>query len=85
MGYTHYWERPKVLEVARFRRFREDVARLLACLPPHSDSAGGYYSDRALIVRGPDGKDDPIVIDELVSFNGDATHVGGEGDEDMLH
>jgi len=88
MGYTHYWHRPKVLDLARFRHFREDVARLLAHLPQRSDSAGGYYSDRELTVRGPDGKGDPIVTDELVSFNGDATLAGRTGrgnDEDMSH
>jgi hypothetical protein len=88
MGYTHYWHRPKVLDLARFRRFREDMARLLAHLPRHSDSAGGYFADRALIVRGSDGKGDPIVTDELVSFNGDATFAGdsGDGDDvDMSH
>lgn len=85
MGYTHYWHRPETLDPQRFSRFREDMARLLAALPRHTDTAGGYYRDADLIVHGPDGHGDPVATDELVSFNGHAPLAGDSDTDDLSH
>jgi hypothetical protein len=85
MGYTHYWHRPETLDPRRFSRFRQDVARLLTHLPERTGSAGGYYRDDDLIVRGPDGMGDPVITDELVSFNGNAPLAGDAEADDFSH
>ena len=85
MGYTHYWHRPENLDPRRYTRFREDVAKLLASLPEHTGSAGGYYTDDDLIVCGSDGTGDPIITDELVSFNGNAPVAGDADTGDLSH
>jgi hypothetical protein len=85
MGYTHYWHRPETLDPRRFIHFRIDVERLLASLPRHTDSAGGYYRDEELIVCGSDGTGEPIITDELVSFNGNASLAGNADTDDLSH
>ena len=80
MGYTHYWRRPANLDAKRFAAFVEDVRALLAHLPQNTSTAGGFYADEPLVVRGPLGHGQPVVTPERVDFNGD-----GEGGCDMEH
>ncbi len=72
MGLTHYWRRPRELERGLFRCFVRDVAVLLGHLPPCTDTVGGFYKERPLLVRGPWGTDAPLLSDHGVGFNGDA-------------
>jgi hypothetical protein len=71
MGYTHYWYRPETLNAVTFRLFAEDVRQLLAHLPEHSSSAGGYFEDDPLVIRGWNGTEEPEITSSLVLFNGD--------------
>ncbi|MCC6574406.1 MAG: hypothetical protein IT462_11505 [Planctomycetes bacterium] len=40
MGYTHYWKRPKRLDIKRFKAFASDVRRLMASAPKEIEIAG---------------------------------------------
>jgi len=72
MAYTHYWWRPRELDVVLFRRLVRDVKEMLEHLPGHTDSAGGLYRERPLLIRGALGTGQPTVSEEEVAFNGDA-------------
>ena len=58
MGYTHHWWRPLEIDPEQFRLWRDDVESVI--------HAGGVQ------IRGWDGKNEPGISDQLVSFNGDA-------------
>lgn len=92
MGYTHYWYRKIELPQKDFNAFREDVQRLLTCLPQHSISAGGYYKAYPLTIKGPMGTGDPIINEDMIALNGnenDETTQEIEGEhyyaEDLSH
>ncbi|MCL6528200.1 MAG: hypothetical protein K6T57_15180, partial [Thermaceae bacterium] len=72
MGYTHYWRRPRQLKLETFRRFVHDVGVLLHHLPLRTNGAGGFYSQRLLVVCGAWGNGAPTLSEQEVAFNGDA-------------
>jgi hypothetical protein len=60
MGYTHYWERPKELEVEKFRQFALDAKKII----DYSIQIGiGLISD---MTSNPE----PIADEDQVCFNG---------------
>lgn len=71
MGYTHYWRRVKDLSEG-WREFIEDVRKVYRNLPEYSESAGGYYRDRAIRICGGLGEGEPVFNEDEVWFNGDA-------------
>lgn len=84
MGFTHYFYRVKELPKETFTLWVEDVTKILNNLPEHSSSAGGYYKDFPLTIRGAKGTGKPTINRYLVSLNGDANSKD-EGDSDLAH
>jgi hypothetical protein len=81
MGYTHYWYRPEELAQDRYRLLAADIRSMLSRLPEHSTSAGSYYADSPLIIRGANGKGMPEITDTWIAFNGNdeqGQHLGHE-------
>jgi len=70
MGYTHYWFRKKDLSEG-WTEFVEDVKRVYKNLPKYSETAGGYYKDRAIKICGGYGEGDPVFDENEIWFNGD--------------
>jgi hypothetical protein len=56
MGYTHYWERPRVLPRRQFIAAVQDCRRLCAALN--------------ILLGGADGRGEPNFGDEMICFNG---------------
>jgi hypothetical protein len=75
MGYTHHWYFKKCIADSpeRFAEFSADCKKLYENLPEFSNSAGGYYSDVPIIIKGGDGTGEPEFTNTEVIFNGDAT------------
>jgi hypothetical protein len=74
MGYTHYWDLKKTTENTReqVKTALTEVANLFDKLPKHSNSAGGFYEDEPLRLRGGVGDGKMHIDHECVIFNGDA-------------
>lgn len=81
MGFSHYWYRVKVLEQEQYNKLAADVQFLLAHLPEHSLSAGGYYANDPLKIEGAYGLPCPEITDQQIVFNG----AGENEDEDLGH
>lgn len=75
MGYTHYWKLPEVktLDQDKFAAFVKDVKQLSKNLPANSTSAGAYYEDEELAIRGGMGTKLPEFNSKHVWLNGDAS------------
>jgi hypothetical protein len=79
MGYTHYWRFYKnQLKQMDFEDFRnafktvaEEIKLLYGSLPRYSESAGEYYKDVPLEIRGGFGVGNPIINETTIWFNGD--------------
>jgi hypothetical protein len=89
LGYTLHWERPKIISKSAFKAFSDDVRKMIQNAPPHSESAGGCFRDKPLIICGSDGAGEPEIGPEHVGFNGKAASEAGMGRvltaEDMSH
>ena len=68
MGYTHYFQRPEKLAKKTFKSFRNEVEEII--------------TKSKVTIVGSMGKrgSDPIITDELVSFNG-----SGSNSHETLH
>jgi len=72
--YTHYWQSSGFTD-DQWRRITRLTDRLLANLPEHSESAGGYHADEPLRIDGPLANDFLTVIESVqgedaIRFNG---------------
>lgn len=73
MGYTHYWNlEPTEKTKEQVKTALTEIANLFDKLPKHSTSAGGYYVDEPLRLKGGMGNGKMHINDELLIFNGDA-------------
>jgi hypothetical protein len=70
MGYTHYWT-PKQTSEKKFKEFSETCKKLHDNLPERSESAGDYFNDKPIVIKGWDGTGEPIFDEKQVRFNGD--------------
>lgn len=75
MGYTHYWNRPKNLNVEKFEAWTKDIQLMLERLPKHYTGASCDYPHDKIDIRGPWGADDtqmeqPVITIDFVCFNG---------------
>ena len=68
MGYSHYWHRVEALDVAEFRAFGVDVARLVE----HARASD-------LPIVGAGGRPEPQIDDERIAFNA----AGEAGSDDL--
>ncbi len=59
MGYTHYWNRPQIIEPATFNRIANDLRKLLPAL----EAAGAPLAN-------PHGREDAEIGPEFIGFNG---------------
>jgi hypothetical protein len=73
MGYTHYWEYKTVKEDT----YKEDTLRvlfeitlMLEQLPEYSETAGSYYNDESIELRGGMGEGKPEFSHKRIWFNG---------------
>lgn len=64
MGYTHYWYQRRELTASEWADTCEAFHTMLSQLPTHSNSAGGYYSDKPLALA------DIRVTNDYIAFNG---------------
>lgn len=80
MGYTHYYKFKKDQETEKqFQQVLDDAKIIMANLPEHSESAGGYSKDLPLVIRGGDGTGEPVFdLKKGIWLNGD-------GDKDLDH
>ncbi|HEX5426548.1 MAG TPA: hypothetical protein VFW94_23575 [Candidatus Acidoferrales bacterium] len=80
MGYTHYYYvNKKGIPPSVWAAICADVRKLIAKLPAHSTTAGGYHSSEPLAITYEDDDPRPPQIDvERIRFNGtgydDASH-----------
>ena len=73
MGYTHYWEfkkNPKDVKDGS-KKFAKAVELLKKCLAKVPAEIGAAKSP--FVLKGGDGKGKPVLTDEVVCFNGDAS------------
>ena len=79
MGYTHYWRYTRDITPIEWESICADFRVLLANLPPHTATAGGYHSKNPLkVAYEADKPDTPVQCDaENIRFNGIGTDVGG--------
>lgn len=68
--YSHSFT-PKKANPEIWDRFIEECRLLKASLPMYSESAGGYYNDKKILIRGGGGKGKANFNKKLVWFNGD--------------
>lgn len=61
MGHTHYWEKPAEIAPEVFRAIVADFSQLI----PHLEQQG-------VVLRDGWGEDEPVLLDEVVCFNGPA-------------
>ena len=80
MGYTHYHTQNRSLTAAEWDELITAFNHMLSYLPAYSHSAGGYFTDCPLMIRGGDGRGQPIANGRYLCFNGDAI-----GDDDLAH
>jgi hypothetical protein len=74
MGYTHYFHYHKAsLSLEDWNTLTNAVKLLVAALPEHSDSAGGYYKDAPLKLDA-----DTVISRDQIAFNGDGEDEKGE-------
>ena len=74
MGYTHYFHYHRAsLSVKDWTTLTNAVNLLVAALPEHSDSAGGYYKDAPLKLDA-----DTVISKDQIAFNGDGKDEKGE-------
>lgn len=79
MGYTHYYRRRELKHNKRtFKAFVEDVKKVVAALPPHSQSSGAYCKDEPLKLAGWDGTGEPVFNEDEISFNGAGDELSHE-------
>jgi hypothetical protein len=87
MGFTHYWrfKTPLLEKIDKgitdetFSNISSECKRLCKNLPKHSESAGGYYKEYPIIIKGLDGTGEPTFDEKEISFNGDdATEMSHE-------
>ena len=78
MGYTHYYSQKRDLTDKEWGELTAVTKVILSNLPEHSLSAGGFYKDVPLVIKGWDGTGDPEVGKDAISLNGDS-------DADMDH
>lgn len=80
MGYTHYYVYHRSsIPAAKWAAFTDEVKHLLANLPEHSLSSGGYHANDPLKLKGFDYSEgetptQPVINKDEIVFNGD-----GEG------
>lgn len=67
MGYSHFWYRPKELDVSRFRLFSDDVRKIINRVT--EEEWQGKMQN--IVIRGGNGEGRPEITDEIISFNGD--------------
>lgn len=73
MGYTHYWDlKPTDQTREQVKIAFSEVENLFDKLPQHSTSAGGYYVDEPLRLKGGTGTGKIEINHEVLIFNGDA-------------
>lgn len=70
MGYTNYFKGKKSTD-AKFMEFSDACKKLHDSLPEKSESAGGYYNDMPIVIKGGNGEGEPIFNNDMVCFNGD--------------
>lgn len=80
MGYTHYFhftpsngDEQKVRK--SFAKAARELMQIYKNLSPYSESAGGYYNDVPLIIRGGQGEGEPIINESEIWFNGDGEYA----------
>ena len=74
MGYTSYHHYHKAsISIKDWTTLTNAVKLLVANLPAHSDSAGGYYKDAPLKLD-----DDTVIGKDQIAFNGDGEDEHGE-------
>ena len=71
MGYTHYYPQHRDFAPHEWAELTAVFRSMLATLPAHSASAGGYYADQPLVIRGGDGVGEPDGHGRVINFNGD--------------
>ncbi len=59
MGYTHYWNRPQVIDAKTFEAIRLDFLKVLPALEAAGAPLGDLY-----------GHGEPIINPDLIGFNG---------------
>jgi len=70
MGYTNYWMLKKEIPQETWGKIVEDCKKLYKHLPKHTDSAGGYYSDKPLYLNGCFAYKLPQFNSKMIHFNG---------------
>lgn len=70
MGYTHSFTQKKVTQ-EKWNEFVQECKTLKKNLPMYSESAGGCYEDKKILIRGGDGTGRAIFNKNEVWFNGD--------------
>lgn len=77
MGYTHYWT-PTVLtpkeKKRKFDKFFATCKKLFDNLPQHSESAGGFYKEDYLTIKGGSGTGKPYIGHHMI----DKEKINGE-------
>ena len=75
MGYTSYFElkTPSNDCQKEFKQVRKKVRKVLKNLPEYSETAGGWFKDEPIIIRGGSGSGKPTINTKLISFNGDSS------------
>ena len=72
MGYTHYFKnKGHEDDKINFLKVLDDTRKMIENLPEFSSSAGGYYGDKPIKLRGFDGSGEPVLNDDMIGFNGD--------------
>lgn len=79
--YRHSYKQLKAASAKAWTAIKNDVEKLLASLPPNSESAGAKFAQFTLMLADHSGKvgTNPIVSDEEISLN------GVSGKVDMSH
>jgi hypothetical protein len=74
MGYTHYWnfKSPTENYTEQKRKALMEIEVLLERMPKHSTSAGGYYLNDPLKIKGGDGVAKFELKEKDIWLNGDA-------------
>lgn len=71
MGYSHYFSHKKSINEDAWKKICEGFRLVVDNLPSRSETAGGHYNDRPVVLQFEDDDSRPIQIDdEVIRFNG---------------
>jgi len=70
MGYTHQYGFTKNPSQKKWNEFIKVIKKMAENIPKHSESSGGYYNDKPLVLTGCSMSEEPLINTKVIFVNG---------------